>query len=360
MSEINFPTEKSFFEHLGVASLEKVHSQFIAWLFSESCQAISNEQRIGLLIKVFKLTGIKTIKRTGTEIKRADIVITTDTTVLIIENKLKSSEHSNQLDKYKKAFEPEFPNLQKKYFYLSLINEGVSNSDWQQIMYKDFYTFLKEVKLNSGHKHSVIVQEYILYFERLIASIRDFTANVQLYESIFTDGNKTIHEKMNNNHQHEIVKFIAENQMETFFQKIYLYTLRNDLGKPVANVTETQGVGLIDIYLDSNIEFGKKKFHTFIQLQGNTIKFSFQIQDNYIKSSDKLVLPIIPLMEELSKSNKFGYNKLNKPKSHAYVSISKQMNPPYWKMPKAELIKFMQTELEHGKILSKTLLGMMK
>lgn len=45
MNTLNFATEKSFFEHLGIANLERVHTEFLAWILSEHCLAISIEEK---------------------------------------------------------------------------------------------------------------------------------------------------------------------------------------------------------------------------------------------------------------------------------------------------------------------------
>ena len=43
---------KSFFEYLGIADIERVHSQFFAWIFSSDCQAIDSTYKNDLLKKL--------------------------------------------------------------------------------------------------------------------------------------------------------------------------------------------------------------------------------------------------------------------------------------------------------------------
>lgn len=55
-----------------------------------------------------------------------DILIKTEKMVIIIENKLKSSEHSDQLLKYTGAIEEKYKDQKSIFFFLTLIDEKPS------------------------------------------------------------------------------------------------------------------------------------------------------------------------------------------------------------------------------------------
>ena len=102
MSKIEF--KKGFFECIAAADAEKVHSQTIGWILSDECGVFTQEERKSILQEL--LLGqhvnfdIGRIKSVDVEINDIDIQITCDNCLIVIENKLKSSQHSNQLFKY--------------------------------------------------------------------------------------------------------------------------------------------------------------------------------------------------------------------------------------------------------------------
>ncbi|MBM3186867.1 MAG: PD-(D/E)XK nuclease family protein, partial [Bacteroidetes bacterium] len=101
--------KKGFFEWIAAADAEKVHSQTIGWILSEECEVFSKEERKSILQELFfdpfpeKFKDFKKINKIDSvdvEINDIDIQITCDNCLIVIENKLKSSQHSNQLFKY--------------------------------------------------------------------------------------------------------------------------------------------------------------------------------------------------------------------------------------------------------------------
>ena len=96
--------KKGFFEFIAAADAEKVHSQTIGWIFSENCEVFDDNDKSSMLkelinVKNEKIDFIPT--RVDVEISDIDILITCGDKLIIIENKIKSSHHSNQLFKYK-------------------------------------------------------------------------------------------------------------------------------------------------------------------------------------------------------------------------------------------------------------------
>lgn len=102
MSEIEF--KKGFFECIAAADAEKVHSQTIGWILSDECGVFTQEERKSILQELLLGQNVNfdfgRIKSVDVEINDIDIQITCDNCLIVIENKLKSSQHSNQLFKY--------------------------------------------------------------------------------------------------------------------------------------------------------------------------------------------------------------------------------------------------------------------
>jgi len=102
MKKIDF--KKGFFEWIAAADAEKVHSQTIGWILSDECEVFSKEERKSIIQELFfgqsEKFDIGCIESVDVEINDIDIQITCKNCLIVIENKLKSSQHSNQLFKY--------------------------------------------------------------------------------------------------------------------------------------------------------------------------------------------------------------------------------------------------------------------
>ena len=349
--------KKSFFEYLGIADVERIHSQFFAWIFSSDCNAIDSIQKDELLQKVFRLKSNSHILNTQTERDGIDILIETDKEIVVIENKIKSSQHSNQLERYKEFCEKHFLNKKKYYHFLTLIGEHTEHQEWIRISYLQIYNSLKSLKLKPEENHSVIINEYLIFLDRLVSVVEDFKKNASKYDMMFLDGKKKKEHKINAEYTNDNEKFIAANQLETILQKCYLSSLVEEIKTPKGLITDTRGDALVDFPLQRDIEYEGRYYTTIIQLQEDTIKFAFAIYgENYPKSDKKWIDKVIPKMEKLSSENNHDYHKLNKPKSKAYVSISKKLTGHYWHMNIGELANRVKKEIENGKELTEQLL----
>jgi len=340
------PMNKTFFEYIGIADMERIHSQILAWIFSTDCNALDESQKRELLATIFKLDAVTEIKSILTESQRIDILIETDRDLIVIENKLKSSQHSNQLERYVELFKKTHK-IRPKFYFLSLIDETVKDPNWRRISYLKIYEALFELKLGTT-PHSVILTEYIIYLGKLAGLLRDFQSDSKKYDMVFLDGKKKKADKVTFLYKTDYEKFIAENQLETILQKSFLHSLSQRIGKVSTFVTDTRGDALIDFHLKHNILFGGKKYMTMIQLQNNVIKFAFVISVKYGASRKDWIKDVIPKMEQLGVENRFGYVKCNRPKTKAYISISKKLTQNYWHMSMEELVAFIEGEIENG------------
>lgn len=352
--------EKSFFEYLGLADMEKVHSQFLAWIFSNNCHSINEDQKNKLFRKIFKLKNNSKIEEIHTECNRIDIIFKTNKEIIVVENKIKSSQHSDQLIAYKKYCEEKFPKVKKHYYFLTLIGEHTVEKEWLRISYNDIFKYFKKLILAPNNAHSIIIQQYLIYLEKLVEAINSFKKNPSEYDFVFKDGKKRKVDKIHTAYKNSIEKFIANNQLETIFQKCFLSSLVEQISDVEANVADTRGEALVDFIIWDNISYNGNLYNTLIQLQGDTVKFVFSIRaDNYSDSNKKMVAEVIKKMRSLQESKNFGYKKLNEPKTKAYVSLSKKFYGHYWHKNISELARLIKIELSYGKLMTKQLLKLL-
>lgn len=354
---MTFKEEKSFFEHLRIADSERVHSEFLSWILSKECESVDELERIKFIENLFNIRGTTNIEKIGTEIDNIDIFIETNNCVLIIENKLKSSQHSNQLSRYKELVENKYPEKQHQFIFLTLVKEQRVHNDWKHISY---YEILQEIeKLNCfANRHSAFIQDYKLYLTKLLSALNDVIANPLEYPYVFKNGSLKKSEKLNLNFKNKKEEFITKNQLETIFQKAFLTKLlENENVKNLSGfLTDTRGTALIDFSLKRNISIGGKRLYTtFIQLQGDNIKFAFAIQENYRGSKRVWISQVVEIFKVFKSLEVSGYKKINSPKALAYVSISKKMEKPYWTMSLDEIIFTIKSEIKIGHELTNKL-----
>lgn len=182
----------NFFESLGVASIERIHSQMISWIFNNYKEF--KEKTFCAFLEYFGIN-INLIKEvvTCTEYKSIDILLLINNTALVVENKIKSSEHSNQLLRYKEIIANDFKKNNVKYVYLTL-GENSNNNDWKNVSYSDLLLALNVLKTNNN-KIKVFVDEYKDSIKRLSDVVKDFLENHTQYTNVFTDGSLTKYDK---------------------------------------------------------------------------------------------------------------------------------------------------------------------
>ena len=339
--------------------MERVHSQVFAWIFSADCQAIDAIQKDELFQSIFQPSSNSNIINIQTERDGIDILIQTNKEIVIVENKIKSSQHSNQLQRYKDLCERMFPSEQKHYYFLTLIGEHTDHQNWKRISYSQIYNHLKSLHFNPNSNHAIILKEYLMFLDRLVSVIEDFKQNSNKYDMVFLDGNKKKNEKIISKYSNDNEEFIATNQLETILQKCYLSSLVEMINNPVGVIKETRGVALVDFPIQQKIEYEGRYYETIIQLQMNTVKFAFIYGDDYLRSEKLWVDKIIPKMGKLSLFNDYGYNKLNKPTSKAYISISKKLDEHYWHKKIDNLVDLIKSEIENGKSLTEQLIKLL-
>lgn len=304
------PFKKGFFEFIAAADAEKVHSQTIGWIFSKDCDVFDDNEKNLILKELVFGDSKKEIDLTpsvvSVEINDIDILITCGDRLVVIENKIKSSQHSNQLYKYEYITSPnlltalnlykkwksiEFPdenfeseylksniklrkelilNWEKKqdikikdiihqeeelkyrnhrceYVYLTLVKEKPESSIWKNITYSDLYNILtKYIKPDKSDKDSLIAIEYLNSINNLTSAL-DYMVNIEKVRKwVFEHADYTkqnVYEDENFNNYDPEIKYIASTGLVRFMQKYY-YTRFCDIFGDVNSIITWNGINL--------------------------------------------------------------------------------------------------------------------
>ena len=128
---MKFIDEQSFLEHIGIADIERVHTNTIAWIISDSCRAITKNDKIKFLSEFIGLNKDDFIETIHDETGSIDLLIETNNTIIALENKFKSSQHSNQLERYRKRINELCSKKEKLYIFLTLAPEAPQSDSWE-------------------------------------------------------------------------------------------------------------------------------------------------------------------------------------------------------------------------------------
>lgn len=291
----------NFFDAIGVADMEKVHSAVIGWMLSDKCDAFGSEglkKRSELLQTIF---GVENPIDSFDEIEsyiewmKIDILIVTikdgARKCWLIENKIKSSQHSNQLYRYEEIItNPDngYASCDKEYCFLTLIPEKPQNNNWKNAKYTALKDGLDHALQNStlprNEKHFTILTEYRDCVSNLCDSLSNFLDHYcqdefRAYSNVFTDGSlqkeKKSREKVPSSGKY--AGFIRDNGLETIFQKCFLQRIitEADLSSLVNTLHETRGNAFID-FINQEVD------GTIFGLPG-LIKFGYQFQKGSFK-----------------------------------------------------------------------------
>ena len=329
----------SFFDKIGVADMEKVHSAVIGWIFSDECKALTNQQKSELLCSLFNVRSVQAFNSFEVKVEHHDIdilIITDNDTCWVIENKVKSSQHSNQLDKYydiingipvkigrKTHIIEDYKALNKHFCYLTLVNEQPQciNNVWVNTTYKDFSKALKDALFNvNPNDDYIILKEYLCCITNLAKALDDFINNHQQYPYVFVD---------RPNKKKRTGNYIADNGLETIFQKCFLTHIKNQTENyKVFDISETHGVALAEKKdvrsvkgYKLGIQFQNGSFKAQILNENSKADAFWNVWGEKIKKTENGV--------EINKKlfSDWSYNP-SKSQKGSYFSISKRI--PNW------------------------------
>lgn len=344
--------KQSFFEYISLSSMERIHSQFISWIFSSSCDAFDEYEKQNLIYKVFQIRDLM-IAEPETEWKNIDIFIELENSLIVIENKIKSSRHSDQLEKYTQTINNQFPakSHNAHFFFLTLIDELPNHSKWKNLNYKNLCQALSNSNFQDNF-HSLIIKDYLQYTKKLVDSLDHFLLNHREYDYVFRDGMKSKSMKRIQSNTNTSHNFITNNQLETIFQKRFLLDISRELPNYETRISETRGNALLNIYLVNKLQYHNRYYRTGLQIQGEVIKFCFEV-DGVENTKKEWIEYSYTAIQQLAKNTSNDFIRVNYPKAHAYVSLSKKFT--YWKLSKEEILQNIKLDIDMAKNMTKEL-----
>jgi hypothetical protein len=334
--------QRNFFDAIGIADMEKVHSAVIGWMLSDKCVAFGSDPdgiriRSELLQRIFNIRdGFEVFDHIESfiEWKSIDILVVTtkdnEKKYWIIENKIKSSQHSNQLDRYVNTMEDDYPESVQRYCFLTLINEEprtINNVKWESCTYSQLKdnvdSALRQTMEKKDNKDFPFVLEYMKCISGLSSSLNDFINKPEDYGNVFTDGKKK-KESKSVEALIENARYICENGLETIFQKCFLSQIVPKHIKIIDSfsIGETFGTALVEYTyaITDEAVFG-------FQFQNGT--FKIQITRPNPKKRDK------------TKEGEFlrKWKSLLEPYHQNGWSINHQKkdNPPYFSLSSSDI-----------------------
>lgn len=307
----------SFFEALCLADMEKMHSAMIAWMLSDSCTVFSKTDRSKMLCSLFgEEPRVFEEIDTYTEWKSIDVIVFTKDVrniweCWLLENKVKTSQHSDQLKKYEsysikyldregntQIFELKNDKSRMHFCLLSLIPEiPKGNASWKNSLYSSLNKILNviPVQANADKNEKVFVESYKKCVNDLCDHLDRFMTSVingqgSDYKFVFKNGGKKKDEKLPALRQgvdrsaDEI--YIIENSLETIFQKCYLTYLGQELCRKTNGisffVTESRGNAQLCINSDNWVMDRGKIDHykkPVSDKKAMNLEFSLSLQD---------------------------------------------------------------------------------
>lgn len=141
------------FEATGAVRRELRHSDFIGFLFDPSETHGLDETLFRIFCESFNIcisqTPIVTVSR---EWEHIDIMVRdrANKVILVIENKIDTSEHSDQLQRYRRIVDAAYPDYTRYYFYLTKTGEEPSDSHWAILSYANIRSFVERLASASG------------------------------------------------------------------------------------------------------------------------------------------------------------------------------------------------------------------
>lgn len=329
--------QSGLFEYLNIADAERIHSQVIVWLLSQDAP-FSSAAKSKFLISFLGLEDkdYRTVDAI-TEFQSIDILIRADDDLFVIENKLKSSQHSDQLEKYKEILKHPFGFWMtegvrdRKFYFLTLIGEEANSEGWVNIGYG---RLLKAVQQIDHVESYPLISAYLTSLENLMGAVNSFNEDHQKFKSVFTEGSFTKWKKAqairNGGKYTPAEAYIAKCQLETILQKMFMARLAGKLSLDIEDtieISETRGTGLLQVRFKAlSFKMNGNLFHMGVQLQGRSFKINM-MADEY-SSSEKDLISKAVRNEFEAVANENG-RRFNDSRSKAYLSMSTGLNELY-------------------------------
>lgn len=368
----------NFFNRIGLADMEKMHSAIIGWIFSNENDAFTKKEKSSILNSLFDPNS------SSVEYNEIKVLVETDNIdilflledvygnkkVIIVENKIKSSQHSDQLNKYKSIVEKKYPeHIQKRYIFLTYSNEEAKCDNkeidsWKEVTYDKIHDKLRSVLRPQLNIDTIILNEYLDSIESFINIKKEFLKDHTSFTSVFTDASKKKSVKLNEEKDSAVAKFISENQLETILQKMLIQDIAKNVnfGAHKCNISETHGKAQISIFLGPNLgstDSENEKIYFDFSFQDGSFKIAISKDYSGSKEKQRQGLKIIennwkPIMEKYYKE--FHYKRFNNSKGKKpRISMSQKINREWYKLEKEKLIDIFQEKFDEAIEIKKEL-----
>jgi len=214
----------NIFEILRLAQHEIRHSNFLAWLLDPSqshnlgdtflkwfLKEVFQDERVSW-IDEFDVDGVKTtniiIHR---EYEHIDLLIEFPDWIVVIENKFGSSEHNNQLARYRKVAERNFPNKPKAFVYLTPQHEEPKSEDDRAVYVNFTYGSVIQLLEQACEIYSGTMPETVLHY------ITDYIRVLKRYVMQDNDEAVELARKIYRNHK-QALDFIFEHKPDRLLE----------------------------------------------------------------------------------------------------------------------------------------------
>jgi hypothetical protein len=293
----------NIFSALSISRMEIRHSNFLAWLLEPGgSHGIGDLLLRKFLREIFMTNNEKTeysyfdvdlfdlrnveVRR---EWKKVDLLIIHDDFVVAIENKVGSTDHSNQLSRYKKAVDAAFPDKKRIYVYMTLFgddpNEELAREDYINYAYSSLCLSIEQII--EVHKESIN--------GKVLSYLKDYITIIRR-ETMENDKLSTAAGKIYAAHK-EALDFIFENIPGIYSE---LYPLFEARAKDAGWIVLSQAKGHLRFLtpgLDAVIPRGKSDTYT------DKVSFLFEINFKWDTKNvlfKTIIAPHLPGYEALS------------------------------------------------------------
>lgn len=296
------------FDVFKIVGMEIRHSNILAWLLDSSETHGFSDNYIKGLFKYFSksydIDSTSIVKAESNEImvlrewENIDILLVSRKSeiVIAIENKIYSSEHSNQLKRYQKSIEEKYPGFVKQYLYLTLDGEEAINESWKAVTHEDILHFTEDfIKIHTAEPEV----ESLLnnYLEVLMRLTMQETELKKYCQEIYEKHQKAIDFILENSKQpkdyvyEELKKWKEDGKISFYSQSLYKNnTMLRLTTKEIDEIIPIRTIGKLNTWKvmhDFMIEINCNPFPSEIKLTFCIDKMEPNLNQFLIKSQEE-------------------------------------------------------------------------
>lgn len=314
---------QNFFEVIGIADVERVHSQMLAWIFGAN--VLTAAQKSEILTDLTGRVGEYAVRQVSTEHDHIDVLIETESATVAIENKIKITEHDEQLARYQLALERH--TLPGRFVYLSLLPEAITTPGWIVKTYGELHSaLLRHVFASPSNFDEYAFNEYVEAVGHISDVVAAFDKDHTQFLNVFTDGSLTKRDKQVLITSYTSPQnYVRANQLETALQRHFMAKIRDRImpSCAVSRIEETRGVALLHAVIASRSINGMI-FEWAIQFQGGSAKLNCYARDYAKSTCAQLPTEVMDAFKALAEGH--GFRGPNRGRTKAYVSLSKKLH----------------------------------